>query len=145
MRENRLGIKGWAYGGKYNIERYLYTFHRITGIGLILYLPLHVLVTSQRIKGREAWEALMAPGALLNNPVTHVLEFLLVLAIAFHALNGIRLIFTELGFLVGKPVRPIYPYPANSLIKPRPFSLVLMGLGMVYIVVGLYGIFFLRV
>jgi len=144
MRENRLGIKGWAYGGKYNIERYLYTLHRITGIGLILYLPLHIWVTSQRIKGKEAWEALMGPGAILNNPVTHILEFLLVLVIAFHAMNGIRLILTELGFLVGRPERPIYPYPATSLQKPRPFALVLMVLGMVYIVTGLYGYFLLR-
>ena len=31
---NRLGVKGWAVGGHWGPERYLYTLHRVTGLGL---------------------------------------------------------------------------------------------------------------
>ena len=30
---NRLGIKGWVYAGRYTFERYLYLGHRLSGSG----------------------------------------------------------------------------------------------------------------
>ena len=34
---NRLGLKGWVAGGRWGPDRYLYTLHRVTGLGLLLY------------------------------------------------------------------------------------------------------------
>lgn len=146
MRRNKLGITGWAYGGRYNLERYLYILHRFTGIGLIMYLPLHVWVTSQRLKGPKVWDSLMGPGGLLNNPYVKVLEFALIAVIAFHALNGIRLIITELALfgILGEPKRPDYPYVASSIKNPRPLALALMFLGMIYIIAGFFGFFIVK-
>ncbi len=55
---NRLGIKGWVYAGKYTFERYLYLGHRLTGMGLIAYMLLHIIETANRMRGVEAWEGL---------------------------------------------------------------------------------------
>ena len=39
-------------------------------------------------------------------------EFLVVVAFAFHAINGIRLVLVELGWLIGKPRQ------ASSVLPP---------------------------
>ena len=38
-RTNRLGIWGWLGGGRWGWERYLYTLHRVTGLGTARLLP----------------------------------------------------------------------------------------------------------
>ena len=58
--KNHLGILGWALGGRWGIERYLYTLHRITGLGILSYFMMHILVTSSRFLGRGQWEKAMA-------------------------------------------------------------------------------------
>jgi len=104
---NRLGIRGWLGGGRWGMERYLYTLHRITGLGLVLYFLLHIIVTSSRAFSEEAWD--WAMGAV-SGGIFKVGEYLVFAAFAFHALNGIRLVIVELGFGVGKPIEPVYPY-----------------------------------
>lgn len=131
-RPNRLGVRGWGYAGNYSFERYMYVLHRLTGIGLILYLPLHVFETGQRTRGEEVWESLMA---LFSTPVFEVLEYLLFAAFVYHAANGIRLAATELGFFMGKPQPPVYPY-ASSIRRHRPLTYLMMLLAALVIVVG---------
>jgi len=43
---NRLGVWGWLGGGRWGVERYLYTLHRVTGLGLLAYFVMHILLTS---------------------------------------------------------------------------------------------------
>jgi succinate dehydrogenase / fumarate reductase cytochrome b subunit len=104
---NRLGIRGWLGGGRWGMERYLYTLHRITGLGILLYFLLHIIVTSVRALGEAPWN--WAMGAV-SGGVFKVGEYLVFAAFAFHAINGIRLVIVELGFGVGKPIEPVYPY-----------------------------------
>lgn len=135
---NQLGVKGWVYAGRYSIERYLYVLHRLTGIGLILYLLLHIVETGQRMAGAATWGALMA---LFETPVFKVLEYLLFAAFVFHGLNGIRLLLAELGFFLGRPAHPVYPY-ASSVKRQRPLTFALMGLAALVLALGGFGFFF---
>jgi len=64
-------------------------------------------------------------------------EFLVFLSFAYHALNGIRLVLIELGFAVGKPIEPVYPYK-TSVNTQRPLFVVMMILAVVFIVDGAY-------
>jgi succinate dehydrogenase / fumarate reductase cytochrome b subunit len=129
---NRLGVKGWVGGGRWGPERYLYTLHRLTGLGLVFYFLLHILVTSSRALGQEAWEAAMGR---VTGPLFLVGEYLVFLAFAFHAVNGIRLILVELGFGVGKPIEPVYPYK-TSLNVQRPLAVGTLLLAAVLAVLG---------
>jgi succinate dehydrogenase cytochrome b subunit len=129
---NRLGLKGWVYAGRYSIERYLYLGHRISGLGLITYMVLHIVETANRIRGEEAWASLMA---LFASPPFRVIEYLLFCMAVFHAMNGLRLIFIELGFLLGKPQEPVYPYK-SSVMKHRPLTYVMMLITFVVMVLG---------
>jgi succinate dehydrogenase / fumarate reductase cytochrome b subunit len=123
---NRLGIKGWAWAGRYKIERYLYTLHRITGFGLLLYITIHLAANGFRLGGQERWESLMN---FMGNPGFKIGEYLVMAAFIIHALNGGRLILQHLGFTLGKPKPPIYPY-VDSMRRRRPLTWILLALIM---------------
>ena len=134
----RLGVKGWVYAGKYSFERYLYLAHRLSGLGLIAYMVLHIIETANRIRGEEAWAGLMG---LFASPPFRVIEYLLFAMAVFHAMNGIRLILVELGFFLGKPTEPIYPY-TTSVLRHRPLTYIIMIITFVVIILGGSSMFF---
>ena len=135
---NRLGIKGWVYAGKYTFERYLYLAHRLTGLGLIAYMVLHIIETANRMRGVEAWADLMG---LFSSWPFKIIEYLLFAAAVFHALNGVRLLMTELGFFLGKPKEPVYPY-SSSIKRHRPLTYIIMTLAGLIIILGGSSLFF---
>ncbi len=135
---NRLGLRGWAYAGRYSFERYLYLGHRLSGLGLIAYMVLHIVETANRMRGEEAWAGLMA---LFASPLFKVIEYLLFAAAVFHAMNGMRLLLTELGFFLGKPKEPVYPY-STSVKRHRPLTYVIMVLAGLIMLLGGSSFFF---
>jgi len=108
---NNLGLPGWAYAGRYGFERYMYILQRITGLGVLLYLLMHLLVTGQKLD-QTRWEWVME---LVTKGPLPIGEFLVFVAAVFHALNGIRLLLTHFGFLMARPARPIYPFTVAAL------------------------------
>lgn len=135
---NRLGLKGWAVGGRWGFERFLYSLHRITGLGLVFYFTLHIIVTSTRIFSQELWEQVMA---FLTQPGVNIGEFLIFLAFGFHACNGVRLIAIEMFGAVGKPIEPIYPY-RTSVHHQRPLMIVMMIIMLIFIAAGTWDFLF---
>ena len=134
-RQNRLGVRGWVWAGKYKLERYLYILHRVTGLGILLFLLIHLCMTTIfRIQGQGIWEATMS---ILHNPYFKVGEYLVCVAFVYHTLNGLRLILQELGFALGKPTPPIYPYK-DSLRKKRPWTIVLIVVIIILCLVFFY-------
>jgi succinate dehydrogenase / fumarate reductase cytochrome b subunit len=129
---NRLGIRGWVVGGRWGLERYLYTLHRVTGLGLLAYFLMHIFVTASRALGKEAWATAM--GAVSGNFFKFG-EYLVFAAFAFHAVNGIRLVLVELGFGVGKPIEPIYPY-RTSVDHQRALAIAALVIGAILAVLG---------
>jgi succinate dehydrogenase / fumarate reductase cytochrome b subunit len=134
-RPNRLGLAGWLGGGRWGFERYLYFLHRLTGLGLLAYFVLHIGVTASRAFGEQAWASAM--GAV-SGPLFRVGEFLVFAAFAFHALNGVRLALVELGFVIGKPIEPVYPY-RTSVDEQRPLAIGVMVLAAILAMVGGFG------
>jgi succinate dehydrogenase / fumarate reductase cytochrome b subunit len=128
---NRLGVWGWLGGGRWGIERYAYTLHRLSGLAILLYLVMHVFVTALRVRGVYLW----VDGGILDKPAFRVGEFLVFAAFAYHAANGIRLVLLELGFAVGKPCDPVYPYK-TSLNVQRPLLVAMMVLAAILLAAG---------
>ena len=134
-RQNFLGPGGWVWAGKYKIERYLYLLHRVTGLGLILFVIFHLTATTVfRMQGQDIWEATMA---IVHNPWFKIGEYLVVVAFIYHALNGLRLILQELGFALGRPTPPIYPFK-DSLRKKRLWAVLIMVVIVLLAVVFLF-------
>jgi succinate dehydrogenase / fumarate reductase cytochrome b subunit len=130
--KNNLGLLGWLSGGRYGAERNAYALHRLSGLGILAYFLMHIFVTGSRVGGPGSWESWMA---FFSRPIFKIGEFLVFLAFAYHAVNGIRLILVEFGYLLGKPGLPSYPYNYSTL-RQRPFFVVVMVLAAVLMIIG---------
>lgn len=75
-----------------NIGTFSYVLHRLTGIGLAVYLIMHTWVLSSARSGPEAFTQRLGT---VQTPLFHVLELLLAVGVFFHMLNGIRIIIAD--------------------------------------------------
>ena len=133
--ENKAGILGWYGSSKYNLERYLYLLQRVTGIGLIIFVFLHIAVTSTRV----SYKLWIEYSTFFHSSISHVGMFIVILALLFHGLNGIRLIINEYGFLLGKPERPVYPYrKVLKTNKPKALLLIMLIIGIILLIGAAY-------
>jgi succinate dehydrogenase cytochrome b subunit len=71
-----------------------FMLHRLTGIGLVFYLYLHLAVLSKLRGGPESWDSFLA---LVRSPFFLILDGVLLLGVLFHGLNGLRLTFIGLN------------------------------------------------
>lgn len=69
-----------------------WVLHRITGVAIFFFLLVHVLDTALIRVSPEAYNAVMGT---YKNPIMGLGETALVGAIAFHALNGLRIILVD--------------------------------------------------
>jgi succinate dehydrogenase / fumarate reductase cytochrome b subunit len=71
-----------------------YIFHRISGVVLIGYLFVHIWALSSLKQGQAAFQHEMD---LFTTFPFKVLEWMLGLAVMYHALNGVRIALVDLG------------------------------------------------
>jgi len=99
----------------FNVERWSYSIHRVTGVIMIGYLMAHIFETFQLGAGLTAWNNTMAALRSLG-PLEMVGLWIVAGSALYHGGNGIRLILNEMfGMLMGKPILPVYPYSPTSL------------------------------
>lgn len=79
----RSGVGMWAF-----------VLHRLTGLSLMFYLLMHIVVISTSLHGPNAFNRLLA---VLTSPPFMVADLALLAAILFHGFNGLRIIFFDLG------------------------------------------------
>jgi len=70
---------------------FAWMLHRLTGLALIGYLVLHIWGLKS-ITNREAYNALITS---YHAPIFKVGEFLLLGAVIYHALNGLRIVLID--------------------------------------------------
>jgi succinate dehydrogenase / fumarate reductase cytochrome b subunit len=78
----------WRTGGV------AWLLHRLSGLALAAYLPLHVWVNHHLSVGPERYDEVMR---FLHTPLFRVLECGLWGVILYHALNGVRVVLIDLG------------------------------------------------
>lgn len=66
--------------------------HRITGVGIFVFLLIHVIDTALVGWGRDLYDALMQ---IYHHPLFRVGEILLFGAVLFHGLNGLRVVVLD--------------------------------------------------
>jgi len=71
-----------------------FILNRITGLGLALYLLLHLIMLSKLAQGETAYNEFIA---LAKTPVIKVGEMLVIAGGIIHGLNGIRVGLTSIG------------------------------------------------
>jgi succinate dehydrogenase / fumarate reductase cytochrome b subunit len=99
----------------FNLERWSYVVHRITGVILVGYLMAHIFETFQLGSGSTAWANTMAALHSLG-PFELVGLWVVAGSALYHGANGIRLVLNEVfGKFMGKPILPVYPFSPTSL------------------------------
>jgi len=66
--------------------------HRLSGVALAIFLPLHFLALGMALSGADALDAFLA---VTRHPLVRFAEWGLVTALAMHLLLGLRLIAIE--------------------------------------------------
>lgn len=94
--EANLGAGLWK-----SVGMWAWVLFRISGIILVAYLFIHIVVVSQgAISGPEGMlDRLLET---FDHPVMVFLDFMLVTAVLYHALNGLRVILMDLGIGVNR-------------------------------------------
>ncbi|MDX9850375.1 MAG: succinate dehydrogenase, cytochrome b556 subunit [Anaerolineaceae bacterium] len=82
-----------------SLGTWAFILNRLSGLGLTLYLFIHLIMLGQLAKGPEAYDGFIA---LVKNPVFLAGELLVVAAALIHGLNGIRIGITSFGIAGGK-------------------------------------------
>jgi succinate dehydrogenase / fumarate reductase cytochrome b subunit len=124
----------------YNLERWSYTVHRVTGVILVGYLMAHIFETFQLGGGSTAWANTMAALHTLG-PLELVGLWIVAGSALYHGGNGIRLILNEaFGWFMGKPILPVYPYSPTSLGRNQKVAIwTITGVVLVvWVWAGLY-------
>lgn len=100
-----------------------YILNRVTAIGLVVYLYLHLAVLSMLAGGASNWDPFIQ---IARSPLFLTLDVILLAGILIHGLNGVRVTLT--GFGVG--VR-----------SQKLMFIVLMLVGAIALIAGALGIF----
>lgn len=74
------------------IGQYSWALHRVTGVGVLIFLCLHILDTFLIILGPEHYNTIIN---LYRVPAFRVMEVGLFACVLFHALNGLRIILID--------------------------------------------------
>ncbi|MCS7223342.1 MAG: succinate dehydrogenase, cytochrome b556 subunit [Armatimonadetes bacterium] len=99
----------WTYRG--DPRMWVWLTHRVTGVGIFLFLLVHVIDTALIGWGPDLYNRIMA---LYHHPLFRVGEVLLVGMVLFHGINGLSIIVLEL-------------FPALTL-RYRPFLAGVIGI-----------------
>ena len=74
------------------VGQWAWVLHRITGVGVLVFLCLHILDTALVVLGPEHYNRIIAVYRL---PPLRLMEVLLFASVLYHALNGIRIILID--------------------------------------------------
>ncbi|WP_284730917.1 succinate dehydrogenase, cytochrome b556 subunit [Curtobacterium aurantiacum] len=82
--------QGTLYRG--SIGMWSWVLHRITGVAIYFFLLVHILDTALVRLSPEAYNAVIGT---YKTPLMNIGEIALVMAIVFHAFNGLRIILID--------------------------------------------------
>jgi len=88
------GPVGWLDPRGRMLGHVAFVANRVTGLGLVFYLYLHLAVLSMLLRGADAWSSFLR---LATTTVFLLLDVLLLFGILYHGLNGIRVALIGTG------------------------------------------------
>lgn len=97
-----LSFRTWSLHGGASLDReagtragwWAWFLQRLTGVALVGYLFLHILVISTVQAGEDAFDGVLM---VLQKPFFVVLDLFLIAAVVYHGLNGVRVLLFDLG------------------------------------------------
>jgi succinate dehydrogenase / fumarate reductase cytochrome b subunit len=99
IRTGHAGPARWLDPRGRHLGTWAFVVNRLTGLGLVAYLYLHLIVLNTLLRGPEAWDGLVE---LFRRPLFLAFDVLLVLGLAFHGVNGLRVALVGSGLLADR-------------------------------------------
>ena len=93
-RSWRRGWIAWFDVRKRRVGAWAFALNRLTALGLVLYLGIHLWVLRLLAQGEARWNEFIA---LAKSPLFLFLDVVLFFGILYHGLNGIRVTLVGLG------------------------------------------------
>lgn len=98
--------------------------NRLAGLGLSLYLFMHLIMLSKLAAGQESFDAFIE---LAHHPIIVAGEFLVVFAVLLHGINGLRIASTSFGIGSGAQKTILFLGLGISLIGAVIFAIKMFG------------------
>ncbi|HYN47877.1 MAG TPA: hypothetical protein VER83_03365 [Candidatus Nanopelagicales bacterium] len=95
----RPGFLGWFDPRGRRLGGLAFIVNRLTGIGLVVYLYMHLAILSLLVQGPDAWDTFV--NIALSPPVL-VFDVVLLAGMLIHGLNGIRVGLVGLGLVASR-------------------------------------------
>ena len=83
----------------FTLNFFAFLLMRVTGIALAVFLFLHIWTVGQVRSGVQEFNGAMAA---YNAPIGWAMEYLLLLAVLYHMMNGLRLMAADFLSLTGR-------------------------------------------
>lgn len=99
VSSRRRGPAGWVDVRGRRLGGWAFILNRLTGLGVLLYLYLHLVILSQLAQGPKAWDSFVS---LALSPPFLSLDVLLIFGLLAHGLNGIRVTLVGFGLVVDR-------------------------------------------
>ncbi len=96
VRRKGVGVpaSGWFDPRGRAVGGFAFAVNRITGLGLVFYLYLHLAVLSMLLRGEHAWNDFLR---IATSWAFLSLDVLLLFGLLYHGLNGIRVALVGTG------------------------------------------------
>jgi succinate dehydrogenase / fumarate reductase, cytochrome b subunit len=95
----RRGFVGWFDPRGRRLGGFAFILNRLTGIGLVVYLYLHLGILAMLVQGPNAWDTFVD---IALSPPFLALDVVLLTGMLFHGLNGIRVGLVGMGLVVSR-------------------------------------------
>ena len=92
--------------------------HRLSGVALAIFLPLHFLALASALNGADALDPFLA---LTRQPLVQIAEFGIVLALAVHMTLGLRVLAIE-----------FFDFREKTLAALSACVAAVLGIGLVF-------------
>lgn len=116
-------LKSWFDVRRRRVGSWAFALNRLTGLGLTLYLFLHLGILTILLQGETAWNDFVS---VVKSPLFLFFDVILLFGLIFHGLNGIRVALIGSGY---------------STDKQRPLFWLLMVIGFVLLVATAWLVF----
>jgi succinate dehydrogenase / fumarate reductase cytochrome b subunit len=90
------GPVGWLDPRGRSLGHVAFVGNRVTGLGLVFYLYLHLGVLSMLLLGEGVWNDFLG---LATTAVFLLLDVLLLFGLLYHGLNGLRVALVGMGYV----------------------------------------------
>jgi succinate dehydrogenase / fumarate reductase cytochrome b subunit len=118
------GPTAWVDVRRGAVGHWAFSLNRVTGLGLVFYLYLHLAVLSMLLRGPGAWHGFLR---VATTPAFLGLDVLLIVGLLFHGLNGLRVALVGSGIVADRHRALFWSLMTIGAILLLGASLHLMG------------------